>query len=289
MTSVLGDQSPPVVDSLQMPRPFRVAARTVETHDVTTVHVVPADGGRLPLFRPAQFAMLGAFGIGEAAISYSSTTDDVTKHSFTIRAAGPITSALTGTAVGGVITVRGPFGRPWPIDDLSGGTLVVVGGGLGIAPLRAVIHEALRRRDDFDEVVLLFGARSPRDLVYRDELATWSTAGADIATIVDTGDSGWEGPTGLVTDLLRGAIVDRIDWPAASAFVCGPEEMMRHVSAALTELGMAPSTIWLTLERNMQCGTGLCGHCQLGPLIVCRDGPVVPLERLGRTLEVSEL
>lgn len=289
MTSVLGDQSPPVVDSLQMPRPFRVAAKTVETHDVTTVHVVPADGGRLPLFRPAQFAMLGAFGIGEAAISYSSTTDDVTKHSFTIRPAGPITSALTGTAVGGVITVRGPFGRPWPIDDLSGGTLVVVGGGLGIAPLRAVIHEALRRRDDFDEVVLLFGARSPRDLVYRDELATWRAAGADIATIVDTGNAGWEGPTGLVTDLLREAIVDRIDWPAASAFVCGPEEMMRHVAVSLTELGMAPSTIWLTLERNMQCGTGLCGHCQLGPLIVCRDGPVVPLERLGRTLEVSEL
>lgn len=289
MTTVLGGQRPPAVDSSPMPRPFRVAAKTVETHDVTTIHVVPADGGRLPPFRPAQFAMVGAFGVGEAAISYSSTTDDVTKHSFTIRPAGPITSALTGTAVGGMITVRGPFGRPWPIDDLSGGTLVVVGGGLGIAPLRAVIHEALRRRDDFDEVVLLVGARTPGDLVYRSELTTWTAAGAGVATIVDAADGRWEGPTGLVTDLLRGAIVDRIDWHGASAFVCGPEVMMQHVSADLAQLGMASSAIWLTLERNMQCGTGLCGHCQLGPLIVCRDGPVVSLDRLGRTLEVSEL
>jgi NAD(P)H-flavin reductase len=217
--------------------------------------------------------MLGAFGVGEAAISISSPMSDRTHHGFTIRNAGPITSALVQTPVGGVITVRGPFGTPWPLDRLDTGTLLVVAGGLGLAPLRAAIHASIDR--GLARVVVLLGAKQPEEILFGESIQEWERAGAEVHITIDDAVQGWDGPTGLVTELIDSSTGVQTDWTDTSAFVCGPDVMMHFTAEKLVEVGVATSNIWITLERNMQCGNGLCGHCQLGPIIVCRDGPVV--------------
>lgn len=282
----------PGLSPMLIPRPYRVVDKIGESAavgaEIVTLHVVPVDGV-LPDFRPAQVGMLGAFGVGEAAISISSPTDNHDHHAYTIRRAGPISGALVDTPVGQTITIRGPFGTPWPIDEVTTGQLVIIGGGLGIAPLRAVIEEALIRRDRFDRVAVVYGAKTPDALVFRADLARWAASGLDVALIVDRGDDGWDGPVGVVPDLLGGDVGVQLDWPDTTAFVCGPDVMMHYAAAALARLGVAEENVWLTLERNMQCGNALCGHCQLGPFIVCRDGPVANYAAIGRFHRVEEL
>ncbi|MDH3294906.1 MAG: FAD/NAD(P)-binding protein, partial [Acidimicrobiia bacterium] len=277
--------------SLLIPQPHRVVGRIEEIPpdasgaEVVTLQVVPVED-ELFEFRPAQVSMLGAFGVGEAAISLSSATTNRDHHAYTIRRAGPISGALIDTPVGGQITVRGPFGRPWPIDTLDSGQLVIVGGGLGVAPLRAVVEEAveLLAAGNLDRLAVVYGARSPSQLMYRSDLGRWQAAGAEVALTVDAVEepdrwvppgndphSTWGGAVGLVPDALAPT---GLDWSDTTAFVCGPDVMMRFTALRLIELGVRPDRIWFTMERNMQCGNALCGHCQLGPFIVCRDGPV---------------
>lgn len=270
--------------TLEVPRPHRVVERIEEVADIITLHVVPADGSPPPPFRPAQCGMLGAFGVGEAAISISTPTDRADHHGYTIRRAGPISGALVDTPVGGTITVRGPFGRPWPIDEIDAAHLVIVGGGLGLAPLRAVVHEAAARAadpaDPLARVSLVYGAKRPDLLVYRADLDRWADQGVEVSLIVDEADRDWSGPVGVVPSLLGPTAGLDLDPATTSAFVCGPDIMMHYAALALTDRGMAPERVWLTLERNMQCAYGRCGHCQLGPVLVCRDGPVVRYDRI---------
>ena len=268
--------APPVPKSatapdLLVPRPYVVTQKEPAGPETWTLSLVPAEG-ELPDFLPAQCSMLGVFGVGEAAISISSSMTDRTRHGFTIRKAGPITTALVETPVGGVITVRGPFGTPWPIDQLKKGSLLIVAGGLGLAPLRAAIDAGLGR--GLGRVVVLLGAKQPGEILYREAFDQWESAGAEIHTTIDTAVEGWDGPTGLVTGLIGGSAGVQMDWANTTAFVCGPDVMMHFTARRLVKVGMPTSNIWITLERNMQCGNGLCGHCQLGPIIVCRDGPV---------------
>ena len=279
------------IDPLLIPRPYRVVDKVDEVADITSLHVVPADGGSLPSFRPAQVGMVGAFGVGEAAISISSAVDCTDYHAYTIRRAGPISGTLVDTPVGGTITVRGPFGQPWPMDEVDTGTILIVGGGLGIAPLRAAIHTAVDHLMPDRRVVVVYGAKHPDLLVYRTDLERWRDRGADVALIVDTaeGATEWSGPVGFVPDLLAPPLGVDVDWTDATAFVCGPDAMMHHTAAALRRRGMPDNRIWLTLERNMQCGNALCGHCQLGPFIVCRDGPVVRYDRIARFHSITDL
>jgi NAD(P)H-flavin reductase len=279
-----------------------VVERIEEVADITTLRVVPSDGDRPPRFRPAQCGMVGAFGVGEAAISISSPVTATDHHAYTIRRAGPITAALVDTPVGGTVTVRGPFGRPWPIDTVATDHLVVVGGGLGLAPLRAVLHEAVDRLADpaerLDRVTLAYGARRPDLLVFRADLDRWRDAGVEVALIVDEADGGWSGPVGMVPRLLEARHGPDGDGPGlgvdpdgtdTTAFVCGPDIMMHASALALQRLGIAPDRIWLTLERNMQCAYARCGHCQLGPFIVCRDGPVVRYDRIAPFHRIADL
>ena len=275
---------------LLIPRPYRVVDKIDEADDVVTLHVRPVTG-TLPRFEPAQVGMLGAFGVGEAAISISSDVDTVDHHAYTIRRAGPISNALVDTPIGGIITVRSPFGTPWPLPEVTTGNLLIVAGGLGIAPLRAAIEQAVRRIDRFSSVSLAYGAKRPDQLLYGPDRARWEAVGLAVSTIVDVGDTDWTGPVGLVPDLLDGGdhggpVIDGAD---TTAFLCGPDIMMHVTARALLERGVAPERIWLTLERNMQCGNALCGHCQLGPFIVCRDGPVVDYATIGRFHSVVEL
>lgn len=262
----------PASSDLLVPRPYVVAGKEPAGPDTWTLDLVPEEG-ELPEFLPAQCCMLGAFGVGEAAISISSPMSDRTHHGFTIRNAGPITAALVETPVGGLITVRGPFGTPWPLDRLETRSLLVIAGGLGLAPLRSAVEDAIDRRPP--RVVLLVGAKHPREILYPDALERWQGAGAEIHTTIDTAVEGWDGSTGLVTELIGGPSGISMNWADTTAFVCGPDVMMHVTAEKLVQVGMPASNIWITLERNMQCGNGLCGHCQLGPVIVCRDGPVV--------------
>lgn len=277
---------------LLYPQPYSVVDKVTEIDlegeaDIVTLHVVPVNG-ELPTFRPAQCGMLGAFGVGEAAISISTSTSNRDYHGYTIRDAGPISGALVNTPIGGTITVRVPFGNPWPIEEVTTSQLLIVGGGLGIAPLRAVIEEALEP-GRFERVVIVYGAKRPNLLVYPSDLARWADMGAQVELIVDEGDDSWKGPVGVVPKLLSPPEGVELNWADTTAFVCGPDIMMHYSALALAERGMPKEKIWLTLERNMQCGNALCGHCQLGPIIVCRDGPVVRYDEIAPFQPVEDL
>lgn len=254
----------------------RVVARRRETADTWTL-TLDHDGGG---FAPGQFAMLSAFGVGEAPISVGSLEGGLTH---TIRAVGAVTRALcAATAVG----VRGPLGHGWPLDAARGRDVVVIAGGLGLAPVRPAVERLVSRRAEHGRIVLLYGARTPADLLYRDELGAWDAAGVEVLTTVDAADATWRGRVGVVPGLVA---VAGLDGAASVALVVGPEVMMRFAVRALETAGVPPAQIFVSLERHMQCGVGLCGHCQLGPLLLCRDGPVVAQPVARPLLGVAEL
>jgi anaerobic sulfite reductase subunit B len=252
------------------PARYVVAARRAETYDTVTLMLRPA-GNPIEPPRPGQFTMLYAYGVGEVPVSVSGFGGGHVLVQ-TIRAVGAVTRALCAAAPGDMIAVRGPFGSDWPLSVADGRDMLVMAGGIGLAPLRPVLLAALAERARYDRVVLLVGARSPGDLIFTRELETWRRRGADVRVTVDHGNADWHGQVGLVTGLIEAAVDD----PAqTAAFVCGPEIMMRLCSEALLNRGIAAQDILVSLERNMRCGAALCGHCQLGPLLLCRDGPVV--------------
>jgi anaerobic sulfite reductase subunit B len=273
--------------SVMQPVPARVVARRRETADSVTLVLEP--GEPIAAIGPGQFCMLWVPGVGEVAISISGR--DHHEHSgalvHTIKRVGAVTTALCAAEVGDVIGVRGPFGRGWDLSVAQGDDLVLVAGGIGLAPVRSALLAALDRRADFGRVVLVVGARSPDDLVFADELHQWSQCDdLDVLVTVDRADSRWRGSVGVVTRLL-----DRLPVRPGhtSAIVCGPEVMMRFAARVLVERGVAPERVQVSLERNMRCGVGLCGHCQLGPLFLCRQGPVQPWPEAAQLLSVRAL
>jgi len=275
---------PPVTTPAMVPAPYRVVDRREETYDTVTLTMEPVAAPISP-FRPGQFTMLYAFGVGEVPISISGSAGGGTLVQ-TLRAVGAVTRALCDASPGATVGVRGPFGTDWDVVDAAGQDLVIVAGGIGLAPLRPAVLAALADRARYRRVVLLVGARSPQDLLFQDQLAGWRARGADVAIIVDQADAGWKGDVGLVTKL-----VDHADFDAAgcAAFVCGPEVMMRFTARSLRRRGVPADQIRVSLERDMKCGVGLCGHCQLGPLLVCRDGPVRRYHEIADLLVVKEL
>lgn len=267
------------------PRPYRVVSRKRETHDTVTIGLVPVDGEPEPV-RPGQFVMLSAFGVGEIPLSVSGYERRRSAQLHTIRAGGAISTALCQASPGTVVGLRGPFGTAWAPGDANA-DLIVVAGGLGLAPLRLAIVEAIAASVPDRRVVLLVGARSPADVLFSRDLEEWSRRpGVAVAVTVDRSGLGWPGHVGLVTELVRRASFAP---GSARALVCGPEVMMRFTVVALVERGVPLGRISVSLERNMKCGIGLCGHCQLGPLLVCRDGPVVSAERAFKLMGGREL
>ena len=266
------------------PVPYRVAGRRAETADTVTLMLQPAWQPLGPV-RPGQFTMMYAFGIGEIPVSVSGASSDgcLTQ---TIRAVGAVSSALTATPDGGLIGLRGPFGTAWDELSAAGGDLLLVAGGIGLAPLRPALVAALARRDRYRRIVLLAGARTPADFCFTAELDQWRAAGAEVQATVDRADATWSGNVGVVTQLFPAA---RLDPASTAALMCGPEVMMRISARALIAAGLPAAAIRVSLERTMQCGTGQCGHCQLGPVLLCRDGPVLSYDVAGPLLEVREL
>ncbi len=285
-----------------IPVSYRVVERSFETDDVATLRVRPT-AGDLPSFAPGQYSMIGIAGVGEVPISISSPASDNTAHGHTIRGIGAVTKRLLLAQVGDVVTVRGPFGRPWDLNAAKGGDVVFVAGGIGIAPLRAAIESVMLNREQYERVIVLVGAPTPDDVVYRQWLESLTLAGIDVRLTVDrTGPdaSSWLGDIGLVTELIVDAVGNVspvVDDSRASdttapnhltAFICGPDAMMTATIMELRQLGVDSEDIQVTLERNMQCAIGTCGHCQLGGLLICRDGPVVTATQLGNLLSISE-
>jgi NAD(P)H-flavin reductase len=258
--------------------PATVLAIHRETIDTVTLHLATDDPALLA-GGPGQFAMVTLPAFSPAPISISRYRPDGLD--LTIRAVGPTSHALNALGRGDQVGLRGPVGRPWPIEAGYGRDVVVVTGGIGLAPLRPLIDALIADRDKFGTLRLYYGARTPHDQLFRDELATWAARGdLDVRLIVDRAGPEWLGRVGIVTHLF-----DRSTWDGseAVAFVCGPERMMQATADTLAERGIGPERTYVTLERHMDCGVGLCGHCQMGKFFVCRDGPVFSLAELGGT------
>jgi NAD(P)H-flavin reductase len=261
-----------VARSALTPLLYRVVERREETSDVVTLWLASLGGERLA-FRSGQFNMLSAFGVGEIAISISGSPSDAGALRHTVRDVGAVSHALCVSEVGDVVGVRGPFGTDWGVTGcVTSEDTVIVAGGIGLAPLRGAVEELAESRGGAGRVFVLVGAREPSQLVFGDDMAKWEEQGVIVLTTVDRSAPGWSGRVGLVTTLLDDA---GFDPQHCRVLICGPEIMMRFTARALNELGVDSSSIWVSLERNMQCGLGWCGHCQLGPLLLCRDGPVV--------------
>jgi len=267
-----------------LPARYRVAGRQEETHDTVTLDLRPVDQP-IPAYQPGQFTMLYAPGIGEVPVSISGTGPDAGLVQ-TVRAVGAVTRALCAAGPGRLLGVRGPYGTGWDVASAADGDLLIVAGGIGLAPLRGALLSALGHRDRYRRIVVLIGARSPTELVFARELDQWRCSGAEAEVTVDQPSAGWTGHVGVVTQLLPRAGVD----PArTTALVCGPEVMMRLTARQLLPLGVPARRIRVSLERNMRCGVAECGHCQLGPLLLCRDGPVVSYEVAAPLLAIREL
>lgn len=256
-----------------------------EIDRVSTYRLQLEDG--LLHFLPGQFQMLYVPGVGEAAISFSGGDPDGEWFDHTVRVVGNVTGQLARMDVGDTIGIRGPFGSCWPIEQSVGGDVVIVAGGIGLAPLKPVIETIARRRDEFGSVTVLSGARNPDGLLYMQLIDRWLQAGIDVQIIVDRGETGWRGHVGVVPQLL-----DRLPLLSpenTNIMCCGPDVMMWYTARSAMGKGIPEDRIWISLERNMSCAFGHCGHCQFGPFFVCKDGPVVRFSQVAPFLRVEGL
>jgi NAD(P)H-flavin reductase len=272
-----------------LPEAYVIGQVGKETPDTFTLTLEPARKNETDRnsFQPGQFSMLWVFGVGELPISISGDPGNPDRLVYTVRSVGEATRALVSQEVGDGVGVRSPFGKGWPIESARGRNVIIVAGGIGLAPLRPVIYEVLRNRQEYGRLVVLYGSRGPRDLLYRKELSAWArNRETQVLVTVDYGGLGWRGHVGVVTTLFKYA---RLQPRQSVAMVCGPEIMMRFVTRELESQGVSREDIYLSMERNMKCAVGFCGHCQYGPHFICKDGPVFAYDRIRSLLEKYEL
>jgi NAD(P)H-flavin reductase len=263
------------------PHLCRVVKRYQENDDTFTLYLNPvAESPFTNGFGAGQFDMLYVYGVGEIPISISGDPSHPEQLVHTTRAVGTVTRAMDKVRVGDMLAVRGPYGSEWPVDDAVNHDVVLVAGGIGLAPLRPALYRMLNERSNYGKIVLLYGARTQEDMLYRPELEQWRARfDLDIYVTVDRATGDWYGNVGVVTGLIPRAPFDARN---AIAMICGPEVMMRYTVQALQKRGVADDKIYLSLERNMKCGTGICGHCQYGSLFICKDGPVFSYDQVRR-------
>lgn len=268
------------------PVPCRIARSGDETGDTFTLELEPPSESGFS-FRPGQFNMIYVHGVGEVPISISGDPHRTDSIVHTTRMVGLVTWGMKKHRRGDFLGIRGPYGTPWPMDVAEGNDVVIVAGGIGLAPLRPAIYDILARRDRFGKLVLLYGTRGPSDILYVRQLEEWRARfDFDVHVTVDRAIGPWKGNVGVVTTLIPKV---RVDPENTIAMVCGPEVMMRFVAMDLLKLGIPEEKIFVSMERNMKCGIGLCGHCQFGPHFVCRDGPVFSYAAVRRLLGIREI
>jgi NAD(P)H-flavin reductase len=257
-----------------MPVPARIVEVCEENFNTRTftTQFVDAEMRDRYTFAPGQFNMFYLPGVGEAAFSMSSDPSQKGTIEHTIRKVGSVTRALEGIGEGGLIGLRGPFGRGWPLEQMQGRDVVIVAGGIGLAPLRPVVYWLLKNRDYCRRVVLLYGCRTPEDRVFADELERWQQESViEVLVTVDNATGEWAGPVGVVTDLLKRI---KVSAQETVVLVCGPKILNRVAAWSFLQLHVPPNQVFVSLERNMNCGFARCGHCQYGGKFVCTDGPV---------------
>ncbi len=270
-----------------LPQPFRVQTMRHETEDTFTVGLEPADGTGLASFAAGQFNMIYIYGVGEIPVSISGDPAEPRVLVHTTRAVGAVTKAMRRLKRGSMLGVRGPFGSCWPTAEAEGSDIVIVAGGIGLAPLRPALYELIAKREKYGRIVLLYGTRSPTDILFKRELEQWRARfDLEVYVTVDRAMAGWRGNVGVVTLLVPKAPFDPTQ---TTAFVCGPEIMMRFAVSELEKRGVRGGNIFLSLERNMKCAVGFCGHCQFGPHFICKDGPVFRYDCVRELLGVREI
>jgi NAD(P)H-flavin reductase len=269
------------------PAPYVVRSQTAETGDTTTLVLSPANGHSIPRALPGQFNMVYVFGVGEAAISLSGDPTDSSAIVHTVRNAGRITAAILQSPPGQTLGIRGPYGRGWPLDQAKGRDVILIAGGLGLPPLRPLLYELLAHRGEYGRIEVIYGARTPQDLVYYEQVQGWrQRPDLRFQVTVDSAGRDWYGDVGLVTARIPDT---RFDPANSIAFLCGPEIMMKYAGRDLEARGLPRSSIWISMERNMKCAVAVCGHCQFGPAFVCRDGPVFRYDVVRDWLATKEL
>jgi NAD(P)H-flavin reductase len=270
-----------------LPRPYRVLRLWDETADTFSLELEPNGPQDGFAFAPGQFNMLYLFGVGEVPISISCDPAKPMPLVHTVRAVGPVTQGLKLVEQHQVVGMRGPFGSHWPVEQAEGNDVVLVAGGIGLAPLRPAIYQILAKRERFGNVVLLYGARTPQDMLYSRELQEWrGRFDIQVEITVDSAAAGWRDRVGVVTTLIECARCERA---SAVAMICGPEIMMRFTIMELQNSGVAPEHTYVSMERNMKCAVGFCGHCQFGPTFICKDGPIFRYDRIRSFFEKREI
>lgn len=268
-----------------LPEIYRVKANIHETSDIFTLVLSKRDGDTVPHFLPGQFNMLYLFGIGEIAISVSGHPNSTDVLAHTIRAVGYVTRGMQKLQEGDEITLRGPFGSSWPLSK-KGCDVLVIAGGVGLAPLRPALLYLADQRDHYKKITLLYGARTPQDILYKNELQEWERRGIEVKVSVDVADLSWKGKVGVVTALIEKNLGNPEN---TLALLCGPEIMLKFAIHELLRTKIEQQNIYLAMERNMQCAVGFCGHCQYGPYFLCKDGPVFSLNQVRSWLTIKEL
>ncbi len=277
----------PALDDPMLPAAYRVQQMRRETGDTFTLDLAPLNGAAPGAFAPGQFNMLYVFGVGEIPISISGDPAQWPRLQHTTRVVGTVTRAMRRLRKGDTLGVRGPFGSHWPVDQCAGRDVVMVTGGIGLAPLRPALHALLAARQRVRRLVLLYGARTPEDILYRRELERWrSQFDLEVHVTVDRATGKWRGNVGVVTTLIPRAPFEPAN---AVAMICGPEIMMRFTALELQKRGVACENIYVSMERNMKCAVGFCGHCQFGPAFICKDGPVFRYDRVKDWLTLWEV
>ena len=270
-----------------LPQRYRIQHVRREIPDTFTLELEPEDGGNIPQFATGQFNMLYVFGVGEIPISISGDPAKRSPLVHTTRAVGTVSKAMRDLKPDDVIGVRGPFGSSWPIKQAEGRDIVIAAGGIGLAPLRSVMYHIMSHREKYGKTVLLYGARTPADILYRRELEHWRAHfDLEVYVTVDRATGSWRGSVGVVTRLIPRAPFDPQN---TVALVCGPEIMMRFTVIELEKRGVVRENIYVSMERNMKCAIGMCGHCQYGPNFVCKDGPVFPYSQIQGLLTKWEI
>lgn len=285
-TTMVEPNTGPAADPM-VPVPYRITRVRQELPDTFTLELVPADGSARLTYLPGQFNMLYVFGTGEVPISISGDPANHKVLVHTTRAVGAVTNAMRQLTKGDCVGVRGPYGTSWPVEEAADKDVVIVAGGIGLAPLRPAMYHVLANRDKYNRVVLLYGTRTPDDILYKSEVERWRAQfDLEVDVTVDRATGDWYGNVGVVTTLIPKVPFD----PSNSlAMVCGPEVMMRFTALELQKRGVPLDRIYVSMERNMKCAVGLCGHCQWGTTFVCKDGPVFPYSRAKDMLSVWEL
>lgn len=278
-------QKPNQIILMQIPTIYQIQSITYETSDVFTLALTTNENIAKMPFLPGQFNMLYHFGFGETAISIAGNPTLKGELTHTIRAVGSVTKSMQKLKAGEEIGIRGPYGSSWPLLHKQCDVLIIAG-GIGLAALRSALFHLAAHKEQYQDITLLYGARSPKDIIYKKDLESWQKQGMKILSTVDYADVGWEGQVGVVTKLIK----KNINNPKNTlVLMCGPEIMLRFAVQELLGANVEEKHIFISLERNMQCAVGFCGRCQYGPYFLCKDGPVFSYEQLRHWFMIKEL